>query len=640
MFFLNLTLPEFLTIAGTLGGLITVLYFFDRSKRKKTVSSLRFWSDTAGAQQQQRRKSVRQPWSLLLQLLSVLLLLLAIARLQLGSRELEIRNTVLLLDTSSAAGEKSGAQTVLDREKNLALDYISRLPSRDRVMIVRAGGLASPAAPFVADRDQLRAAIAASHAGFSALDIGRALTYATFALHRASGVPAEVVYIGPARVAEQPVGVAVPRLRVLRVPAAQDNVGIRAISVERAEGDEAWNASVTLRNDGLQNRAVTLATQFSGTPFALRRLTIRPGGESRVDYRFVANSAGRLDFQLQPDDNLPADNRASVFVPVSRPAKVIVYSERPDAWRPLLDPDKSLDVRYQAIKAYSSHAAADVVVLDEFAPQARPGVPSLWVDVPAQGSPLPVKTNVTSQLVTQWNGDRELGAGLHARDLLLPRANIFQTFDTDFVVASTALGPVAVVRPASQSGPPFAEVGFDFLAGPLRYRVSSPILFANLMRWLAPRAFRAVQVSAEPVGLASVALDSGEQLDTVRVNDTEGNAIPFLIQNRTLQFFVESPTVVRITTGQRNRVLSMILPQVATEDWKPPAAVATSMPARSVTGRSASDLWQILACLGGFGLLLEWILFGGSGTIRLRPRAPATKRSFSSTSKKGELVAK
>jgi hypothetical protein len=242
--------------------------------------------------------------------------------------------------------------------------------------------------------------------------------------------------------------------------------------------------------------------------------------------------------------------------------------------------------------------------------------------------------------VTQWNADRELGAGLHARDVLLPRANIFQTFDKDFAVASTALGPVAVVRPASGSGPQLAEVGFDFLAEPLRYRVSSPILFANLMRWLVPRTFRAVQLSAEPVGLASIALDSSEQPDAVGVNDAEGSAIPFLVQNRTLQFFVESPTVVRITTGQQERLVSMILPQVATEDWKAPPGVPTSMPSRSADGRSAKDLWQILAVLGGCGLLLEWMLFGDSGAIRQTPRRSAPNGPPSATSKKRELAAK
>lgn len=636
MFFLNLSLPEFLMIAGSLSGLITLLYFFDRSRRKKTVSSLRFWTDAVGAQQQKRRKSVRQPWSLLLQLLSILLLMLAIARLQWGSRGSEIRNSVLLLDTSSAAGGIMGNETVLDREKRLALDYIARFGSRDQFMIVRVDELASPMTRFTADRVQLRTAIDGLRAGFSALNIEQALTYANYALRQSSGHPGEIVYLGPGRIPDAFSG-STPRLRVLKVMGVVENAGIRGISVTRSEGEEAWHAAVTIRNDGSRNRTLTVSSRFATTPFAPRHVTLRPHEENTVAYQFVANAAGRLEFRLQPGDALPADDKASVLLPVSRSANVIVYSDRPEAWRPLLDPDKSLNVRYEPTGSYQAHTSADAVILDRIAPRVRPDAASLWVDVPDTGSPLPVKTSAASQLVTQWNTDSELGAGLHARDLLLPDTKVFEIFDKDFVVASTPKGPVAVVRPASEVGPRLAEVGFDFLAEPLRYRISSPILFANLMRWLMPQTFRAVQVSAEPVGLASIRLDGSEDPEGVRVSDAEGRAIPFLLQNRTLQFFLDSPADVRITTGEREHLVSMILPQVATEEWKVPSDVPRSLPPAAGPSGTATDLWQILACLGGLGLLFEWILFGASRASRWKPRSAPAGRVVA---EKRELVAK
>lgn len=640
MFFLNLSLPEFLAIAGALTGLITVLYFFDRSKRKKTVSTLRFWTDAVGAQQQKRRKSVRQPWSLLLQLLSVLLLLLAIARVQWGSRNSEIRNTVLLLDTSSASSWHVAKGTVLDREKSLALQYLSRLTNRDRVMLVRVDGLASPATSFIADGRQLRTEINSSNAGYSALNIQRALTYARYALRQASGSSGEVVYIGPERVSE-PFSGSVPGLRVLATQAGRENCGIRGIVVSRAEGEEIWRAVVTLRNDGTQLRALQVSAHFATTPFALRRLVVQPHEEASISYQFVANSAGRFNVRLLTGDQLPADDEASVLLPLSRPAKVVVYTTRQDVWRPLLDPDKSLDVRYEPTERYAPHPEADVAILDHFAPRTRPAVPSLWVDVPADGSPLPVKSAVASQSVTRWNNDSELGAGLHARDLLLPKAKVFQTFDKDFVVASTAKGPVAVVRPASDNGERLALVGFDFLAEPLRYRVSSPILFANLMRWLAPEAFHAIQISAEPVGLSHIPLDSSEDSEDMHVTDQAGRAVPFLMQNSAVEFFVDAPRVVHIITGQRERYLSLILPQIASEDWKVPADVPRSMPGSSAGSTIAMDLWQILACLGGLGLILEWFLFGRSPLNRFRPRvAPANSSRPSPATRERELVAK
>lgn len=650
MFFLNLSLPEFLAIAGAVSGLITVLYFFDRSKRKKTVSTLRFWTAAIGAEQQKRRKSVRQPWSLLLQLLSILLLLLAIARLQWGSWNSETRNTVLLLDTSSSAAWKSGAGAVLDREKVLAKQYLARVSARERVMLVRVDALASPATPFTTDRKLLRTEIEASVAAYSALNAGRALRYARQAMGRAAGTSGEVVYIGPEKVTE-PFSGSTPGLRVLGVRSGTENCGIRAINVTRAEGEEAWLATVILRNDGRQNQVLKLSTGFGTTPFAPRRVMLRPHEEASVSYQFVANTAGRLTVRLTSanglstdglsTDGLATDDEASVMLPLSRPAKVIVYSAREEAWRPLLGADKSLDVQYQPPEQYRAHPDADVVILDRFAPRSRPQIPSLWVDVPADGSPLPVKSDIAGQTITQWNTDTELGAGLHARDVLLPKAEAFQIFDKDFVVAATNKGPVAVVRPDSDAGAKLAVVGFDFISEPLRYTVTSPILFANMMRWLAPQAFRAVQVSAEPVGLANITLENSELPDEAHVTDSSGRAVPFLVESGRLQFFMEAPAIVHVITGHRERILSMVLPEIATQDWKIPAMVPQSIPGFSTGGPAAIDLWQILACLGGFGLILEWFLFGRQRSTAFRPRAAAfTTPPVSRSQRERELVSR
>ena len=122
MFFLNLTAGEFFALFGVLGGLITALYLLDRSKRKKVVSTLRFWTQARSAEEQQSRRRMRDPWSLLLQIAALLLLLLAIAQLQWGSRERRGRDHVLLLDTSAWSAEKDEHGTVLNvRSKRPAI---------------------------------------------------------------------------------------------------------------------------------------------------------------------------------------------------------------------------------------------------------------------------------------------------------------------------------------------------------------------------------------------------------------------------------------------------------------------------------------------------------------------------------------
>ena len=53
-----------------------------------------------------------------------------------------------------------------------------RLPARDRVMLVRADGMATPATAFEPDRRKVEAAIAASQPGATALNLDQALAFA------------------------------------------------------------------------------------------------------------------------------------------------------------------------------------------------------------------------------------------------------------------------------------------------------------------------------------------------------------------------------------------------------------------------------------------------------------------------------
>ena len=80
MYFLNLIAScQFLAVFGTVSAVSVALYLLDRSRRKLVVSTLRFWVAAEQPAVAARRRRIQQPWSLLLQLVSMALLLLAIA---------------------------------------------------------------------------------------------------------------------------------------------------------------------------------------------------------------------------------------------------------------------------------------------------------------------------------------------------------------------------------------------------------------------------------------------------------------------------------------------------------------------------------------------------------------------------------
>src|SRR5258708_17222773 len=149
MYFLNLSLAQFLALFGTISVTMVLLYLLGRSRRKQVVATLRFWVAAEQPAVVKKRKRIQQPLSLILQLLSMLLLLLAIAQLRLGTPLAMPRDHVLILDTSAwMASTADGRRTLIDLAREKARAYLKAVPSSDRVILVRADALTTPATAF------------------------------------------------------------------------------------------------------------------------------------------------------------------------------------------------------------------------------------------------------------------------------------------------------------------------------------------------------------------------------------------------------------------------------------------------------------------------------------------------------------
>jgi len=613
MFFLNLSLPEFLAILGSLSGLVVALYLLDRRRKRHVVATLRFFDATEKPPVLQHRRKLQQPWSLLLQLISLLLLLLAIAQLRLGSPARYSRDHVLILDSSAWMAARFGPSgnndRLIDQARRVADNYVNALPAADRVMVVRADVLATPALLFQSDRKKIHIAIDQTQPGAASLNLQQALNFAVQAQRVQAERPGEIVFVGAGRIPGDEAARLTPpaNFRLIAIAGPTEHVGLQKVSVHRAmDAPDDWEVFVAAKNYGAMPRSVPMTVTFGGSPVATHRFELKPAAEQDFTFRFRTRARGWLEARLATQDAFRQDSRAVVELPARAALPVTVYSAQPDLLRPIFTAIPGIDASFPPIASYKPDARGGIVVLDHFAPPQPPAGESIWIEPPADRSPIPVASTAQKIQLKQWQVDHPLGAGLRAREIELDSSEIFSPAAGDIVVARSDSGPLVVARAGN---PKMVVLGFHPVRSGMKYQLTTPLMFANMIRWMAPDAFRSWELTAGAAGTVDVELDSEVDPNTVRVQTEDGQSLPFTVDAKKLRFFSAAPGVVRVLTGDRELVYSLTLPQPGDTVWKP-SNVKLGLPPRLPLGPGSRDVWQWLALAGAIGLLADWILFG------------------------------
>jgi hypothetical protein len=264
---------------------------------------------------------------------------------------------------------------------------------------------------------------------------------------------------------------------------------------------------------------------------------------------------------------------------------------------------------------YDPAAPADLVVLDGFAPKTPPRTNALWIEPPQDGSPIPIRTRKAGAKLTRWHPETPLGEGLRTSDVTIESAQVFVTGPGDIKVAETEEGPMILARSGQ-----FKSIFFGFNPGrgAMRFELATPLLVANVLRWVTPGTFRRWEMQASSTGTIVVPVGKDTDAAHARVLDQNGQPLPFIIENGSLRFFAGSSGSVRVQLDDREMVYSLTLPDIAEAAWQVPASVKKGVPRGTGRVSLPTDIWPWLAFLGGLGFLIDWLMFGRTRVIRLR----------------------
>lgn len=602
MFLFNLSWVEFGALFGVLGGATLALYLLTRMRRRIVVSTLRFWQAAQQDLEQKRRRRIDQPWSLLLQLLALACLLLAVAQPRWGARGGAGLDHVLIIDHSAWSAARGTSGTLLDESRRQALDWLRTLPAEDRVMLVEASSLATPVTGFEQDRAKTRGALQRLRPAATALDLPPALDLALQAQRLPGNRAGEVVYAGSGRTLDPAALNAPSNLRWLQVKERPANTALSRVELRRNFSDpERWDATVVVRNDGPVPMRTPLTAGVGGALIHTEMLVAPPHGETATSFAFRAGAAGWLEVRADSRDALASDNRLSIELPGPRRTPIAIYTAEPGLWQPLLQSAPHLSVKFFPPEEYGRPVDAKVAIVDRFVPPAAPKLPAMIVEAGARAAAdLPV---------SRWNTQHPATRGLRTRDLRLPAAVTLTPQPGAAVLVETPAGAVAVAEEEGR-GPRVIRLGFSPSAAALRFELATPLLFANLLAWLAPDSFARQELLAVSPGAVTVELPEAFDRARVEVLNEEGVELPFTLSGRSLHFFAAEPGTVRVRCPNLEILNSLTLASARGQWWEPPASVPRGAGAAAASTAAPRDLWRLFAVLGAILAALEWKLFG------------------------------
>jgi hypothetical protein len=475
---------------GSLAVPIVVLYLRRPSRRPLEFSSLLFWQRVL--EREPHRKflgRLRNPLSLLLQLVILLLLLLALARPQ------ELlhghRATVLVLDMRA----RMQAPGIFDEALRSAQDVVSRLGPHDEMAILAMEGTPRIISSFSSDGKELRRKLSSLEPSDAGGNLDEAMVLAGRLLDAKPGEK-KLIVIGDRKAA------APANAEQITVGKSTDNLALLALAQRPLPASpQSAELMVRLGNFSRDANTAELELLLDGKAFDLQRFSLGPGEQrdfsAIIPKEMLASGTGFLIARLTSEDALKFDNSARAVLPTGQQRRVLLVGEDDPFLENAIKADPSIAVEILRPESWRSTLGAgfDVVVFDNWLPadlasEKLGSEPSLFFGrtpfnhAGEQISPDFLEASESNSPLL-WNVEFRDIRLIKAEKLSVPADSRWRAS----IPMRSAGEPMVMALEDTQGGRVVA-VAFAVADSNFPLRVGFPLFVSNVIHWLAERRSR------------------------------------------------------------------------------------------------------------------------------------------------------
>jgi hypothetical protein len=470
---------------AALGLPILIFYMLKLRREEAVVSSTMLW------QQVLRDREANSPWQklrrnllLLLQLLLLFLLVMALARPYSEVSRPVQGNLVVLLDASASMQATDVSPSRFEVARQVARQIVDGLGANDTMTLIAVGDTPHVLSSLTHDRSVLRQALDSARVTNTEADWEAATILASSSARQALNSATVVLSDGglPPDLPELP-----GQVRYVPIGTTAENRAISALAIR--DGTEGPQAFVRVSNRGTQPATGLVEIYADGELFDARSLSLAAGDEQGISLDDLPLHVRQVEVRLEDEDALALDNIAwAVRSPGERATVLLAtpgntFLERAVRLIPSLDPIT------QHVTETLPHAQIApppaLTIYDGVLPSALPASGNLLLIAPPASTALfAVSGPLTDTRIAHVEHGDPLLRYVDLDELRVARAQAIAPPAWARTLVAAYGGPLLLA--GEVNGQRVAILAFDLHHSDLPLQIAFPILFANLINWLAP----------------------------------------------------------------------------------------------------------------------------------------------------------
>ncbi|MDQ7779745.1 MAG: BatA and WFA domain-containing protein [Planctomycetota bacterium] len=477
--------------------LIVLMYILKLKRRPAVVPSTYLWRKTiedmrVNAPFQRLRKSLL----LLLQILTVALLVFALARPILPLKATQGRALILLVDVSASMQATDVDPTRFELARAVALEIVDEMAPGDQMMVISFGARARIACPMTSDRSALRGALSLLQCEDTPTNAREAMMIA-LSVAKAQKAPPDIVFLSDGNIPD----IADMDIRdelsisYMIVGLGMRNAGITTLDARRRQ-DAARDFDIfaAVKNFDALPMDVPVELFVNDKLADARVVSIQPGAQESLVFRKPGLQEGIVEVRLGLTDDLATDNHAWSVLRKEEPLKLLVVGDDSEFLQ------KALNL-HEHVKVFTMNAADflageqagslnlddyDVVVMDNVSPVLPVAGTFMFFNAVPPGLGFSLGEEIKKPYILDWDRTHPVLRYVDFSNVTVAQSRKLTVPEGAKVICESRHGPLIAVY--DQEPAHCVVTAFDTYSSDWPLRLSFPLFLANSLGWLSWRA--------------------------------------------------------------------------------------------------------------------------------------------------------